>query len=132
MRSFRSSLERQIMESIYIDDEDPEVRLNSRSEWGANKVPRLIIDPDSRYKPGEQDQNNDQSQEEQEGQGQTSEQRQENGKRSRPEATKEQVKVRSGNEIPNEEQCSSTGKKIRLNITDHFRPTVRGNPARNK
>ena len=70
MRSFRSSLERQIMESIYIDDEDPEVRLNSRSEWGSNKVPRLMIDPDSKYKPGEQDQNNGQSPEEQESQGQ--------------------------------------------------------------
>ena len=54
---------------------------------------------------------------------------QENGKRSRPDAITDQVKVKSGNEIPNVERSSSSGKKIRLNITDHFRPTVRGNPA---
>ena len=64
MRLFRSSLERQIWESIFIDEEDPEVRLKSRSEWGANKVPRLIIDPESRYKQGEQDQDKDQGHQE--------------------------------------------------------------------
>ena len=34
MRSFRSSLERQVMELIHIDEGKPEVRLNSKSEWG--------------------------------------------------------------------------------------------------
>ena len=129
MRSYRSSLERQIWESIFIDDEHPEVRLNSRSEWGANKVPRLIIDPESKYRQGEQDQDKDQGQDEIQSQGQVIEQGQRSNKRSRP----EQIKVRSGNESSSGvEVCSSTRKKVKLSITDHFCPNLRGNPARNK
>ena len=129
MRSFRSSLERQIWESIFIDDEDPEVRLNSRSEWGANKVPRLIIDPESKYRQGEQDQDKGQGQDEAQSKDEVTEQSQGSSKRSRP----EKIKVRSENENPGGmDACSSTRKKVKLSITDHFCPNMRGNPARNK
>ena len=127
MRSYRSSLERQIWESIFIDEENPEVRLNSRSEWGANKVPRLIIDPESRYKQGEQDQDKDQGhQEEATSQGEVKRQGQGNSKRSRP----ENVKVKSNNEILDEvNACSTERKRVKLNITDHFSSNMRGNPC---
>ena len=128
MRSYRSSLERQIWESIFIDDEHPEVRLNSRSEWGANKVPRLIIDPESKYRQGEQDQDKDQGQDEAQSQDEVTEQSQGSNKRSRPEKTK----VRSENENLGGVDASSSRKKVKLSITDHFCPNMRGNPARNK
>ena len=49
---FRSSLERQIFEAITIDEAPPEVRLNSKAEWGCNRIPRLVIDPESQ-RPGQ-------------------------------------------------------------------------------
>ena len=55
LRSFRSSLERQIFEAITIDEASPDVRLNSKAEWGGNRIPRLVIDPESQ-KPGQEQQ----------------------------------------------------------------------------
>ena len=46
-KTFKSSLERQIYESVMIDQQDRSQILNSRSEWGSNRIPRLMVDPDS-------------------------------------------------------------------------------------
>ena len=128
MRSFKSSLERQVMESIQIDDEDPEVRLNSRSEWGSNKIPRLMIDPDSQYSPGDQDkppadQNRGQNQD---SQGEVKE----NGKRGRSGQNQvtegqSQVKllekqVREENREVRDCNLEQREKRPKLNILDHF------------
>ena len=78
---------------------------------------------------GEQDQDKDQGQDEAQSQGEVIQQGQRNSKRSRP----EQIKVRPGNENSGGvEACSSTRRKVKLSITDHFCPNLRGNPARNK
>ena len=45
-QSFKSSLARQIMEAIMIDQEDPTAKLNSRAEWGLNSIPRLVVHQD--------------------------------------------------------------------------------------
>ena len=46
-RSWRSSLERQLMESLQIDNEHGSL-LNSRTEYGANSIPRIVA-----QQPGE-------------------------------------------------------------------------------
>ena len=127
MRSFKSSLERQVMESIQIDEEDPEVRLNSKSEWGSNKIPRLMIDPDSQYSPGEQDkppadQNRGQDQD---SHGEVKE----NGKRghsSQNQVTETQKvklpqkQVREENREVKDCNLEQSEKRLKLNILDHF------------
>ena len=45
-QSYKSSLERQIRETILIDSEDPEAKLNSKDEWGLNSIPRFIVHQD--------------------------------------------------------------------------------------
>ena len=70
-KSYKTALERQVSEAILIDEAEPTSLLNSRSEWGQNKVPRIKIKrddfdqsqgqghngQDGRHKPG-QDQPN--------------------------------------------------------------------------
>ena len=46
-KTFKSSLERQIFESVMIDQQDKGQILNSRSEWGSNRIPRLMVDPET-------------------------------------------------------------------------------------
>ena len=117
-RSFRSSLERQIMESILIDEEKPESRLNSRSEWGANKVPRLMIDPESQYDKKEGQNSTEEGPipgQENEGQGQHEQVKiNNNGKRHRSSTI--QVNPVTVNPVEN----IMTRKKVKLNIIDHF------------
>ena len=47
VKAFRSSLERQINEAILIELEDNNNLLNSKAEWGSNRIPRLILDPEA-------------------------------------------------------------------------------------
>ena len=46
-RSWKTSLQRQIHEAIKIEETDPSDLMNSRSEWGANCVPRVKINQHS-------------------------------------------------------------------------------------
>ena len=46
-RSWKTSLQRQIHEAIKIEETDPSDKMNSRSEWGANCVPRVKINQHS-------------------------------------------------------------------------------------
>ena len=43
VRSFQSSLERQIREAIAIDEEHPEAKLNSKAAWVLNSIPRIVV-----------------------------------------------------------------------------------------
>ena len=119
LRSFRSSLERQIFESILIDEASPEVRLNSKAEWGGNRIPRLVIDPESQ-KPG---------QEPKEGQGA------DNQPPGQDQTRVKDVQVKQSNRDTRSSQIkrSCTGpeatcitvqqqlKRPKLNILDHFK-----------
>ena len=53
--SFRTSLDRQITEAILINEEDNNARLNSKAEWGGNRVRRLMIDLDSHFNSMKED-----------------------------------------------------------------------------
>ena len=46
LKKCKTSLERQIWEAIFIENENCEVTMNSKAEWGRNKIPRLINDPE--------------------------------------------------------------------------------------
>ena len=46
-RSWKTSLQRQIHEAIRIEETDPSDLMNSRSEWGANCVPRIKVNQHS-------------------------------------------------------------------------------------
>ena len=52
-KSWKTALERQVGESILIDNEDKTCILNSRSEWGHNAVPRLTITRDNQDQPSQ-------------------------------------------------------------------------------
>ena len=129
MKPFRSSLERQVMESIQIDKEKPEVRHNSKSEWGSNKIPRLIIDPESQYKPVEQDEQAEQVAGQSKGQDQESQREvMNNGKRGRHRHEQQKESHTQVNrqvmDIDREVMNSNmelTSKRPKLNILDHFR-----------
>ena len=47
-RSWKTSLARQIGEAIQIANSDQDLLMNSRSEWGQNRVPRVQVHEDSR------------------------------------------------------------------------------------
>ena len=114
--SFRTSLERQITEAILIDEEDNDARLNSKAEWGGNRVPRLMIDPDSHFNSKKEEVKSQTGQENVD-QGQGSQEnvievKNQNSKR-------QQVKVNS----KDNSDCDQDGiqrKKVKLNILDHF------------
>ena len=109
------------MESIQIDEEDPQIRLNSKSEWGSNKIPRLMIDPESQYSPGEHDKPPD---EQDRGECQTShDQVKENGKRGRSSQGKvkgTQKQVREEEREVRDCNLEQREKRPKLNIIDHF------------
>ena len=46
IKRHKTTLERQIWEAIFIENENCEVTMNSKAEWGRNKIPRLINDPE--------------------------------------------------------------------------------------
>ena len=106
------------MESIQIDEEDPEVRLNSKSEWGSNKIPRLIIDPDSQYSPGEQDK----PPAEQDGGGgqDCHDQVQEKGKRGHDSQDQVKEQVRENDREVKDSTMEHREKRPKLNMLDHF------------
>ena len=52
-KTWKTALERQVGESILIDNEDKSCILNSRSEWGHNAVPRLTITRDNQDQPSQ-------------------------------------------------------------------------------
>ena len=41
--SWRTSLKRQMKEANRIEETDPSALMNSKTEWGANSVPRITI-----------------------------------------------------------------------------------------
>ena len=45
-KSYKTALERQVSEAILIDEAEPTSLLNSWSEWGQNRVPRVKIKRD--------------------------------------------------------------------------------------
>ena len=45
-KSWKTSLERQIMEAIKISETPPDDLMNSKSEWGNNSVPRVVVEQD--------------------------------------------------------------------------------------
>ena len=54
-RAWKTSLARQIRESLLIAQENPEMLLNSKGEWGSkNVIPRLVVQ-DSRLQAEEND-----------------------------------------------------------------------------
>ena len=89
-KTFRSSLERQIFESVMIDQQDRSQILNSRSEWGSNRIPRLMVDPETTGQ----------------GQGDSS--------RQGPEEVKEQS---NRGQEPGQDQCQGQGGKRKVKVT---------------
>ena len=52
----KSALEHQILEAIYIEKEDCQITMNSKSEFGRNFIPKLIVDPEEKeFEPKTQD-----------------------------------------------------------------------------
>ena len=95
-----------------IDQQDKGQILNSRSEWGSNRIPRLMVDPESTGQgQGEISQPDPGEVKEQDsrGQGPGHDQDQSHG-------GKRKVKVNQPEKVPN-----SSRKKPKLNILDHFR-----------
>merc|ERR1712081_99068 len=55
----KSALERQNWEALYIEKEDCQITMNSKSEFGRNFIPKLIVDPEEReFEPRTQDTQN--------------------------------------------------------------------------
>ena len=42
--TLRMALERQVLEGVLIEEEKPGEPLNSKSEWGHNRVPRIRVE----------------------------------------------------------------------------------------
>ena len=95
-----------------IDQQDTGEILNSRSEWGSNRIPRLMVDPDS---AGQERNNHNNIEEVKEldlpGESQGPNQSQ-GGKR------KPEVKVNPSMGVPD---SSNQKKRPKLSIKDHFK-----------
>ena len=102
-----------------IGQQDNEEILNSRSEWGSNRIPRLVVDPDiaGQVRPNQQapEVNPEVKETSIPGQGSSlgQGQVQKGGKRKPP-----QVKVESTRGVPD---SSNNVKRPKLNIKDHFK-----------
>ena len=55
-RAWKTSLQRQIREGIKIQEEDQNLLMNSKGEWGHNGIPRIIILDDKPQKRDDQNQ----------------------------------------------------------------------------
>ena len=110
LKSYRSSLDRQISEAIIIDNEPPQNLLNSKSEWGSNRIPRLIIDPDCQRPEASQ--------------GQVEQQKQlvQNNKYGAPQSDNRVKRDNSQLSLSGDDNSTRPGKKINISIQDFFQP----------
>ena len=95
-----------------IDQQDRGQILNSRSEWGSNRIPRLMVDPETTGQgQGDSSRQGPEEVKEQSNRGQEPGQDQSQGQ-----GGKRKVKVTHPERVPD-----SSRKKPKLSIVDHFR-----------
>ena len=115
VKSYRSSLDRQISEAILIDNEPPQHLLNSKSEWGSNRIPRLIIDPECQRPETSQ--------------GQAEQQKHfvQNSQYSASQSDKSLKRDNTQLNLSEDDISIRPGKKINISIQDFFRPRTDSN-----
>ena len=120
VRSFRSSLERQIFEAITIDEAPPEVRLNSKAEWGCNRIPRLVIDPESQ-RPGQEQQGGQDPPDDQPASQANNQVKDAQVKEQRENTRSSQKRSNSNPDLITGNNAQQSSKRPKLNILDHFK-----------